>query len=293
MKIALVLVIALATVSYAQIPTPPCAFLQISNAAQCDSTCSSNGASASSFSSGDCVCTIEGSSVPVCYNVSPTTYLIALLDQLAPQECQSLFRSVFNDDLLNCFFEPNALSALEGFGNFSEPFDPTICDNRCVGRAFGAANTFTMNTNGITCSSALAILSDDDSTPFNVTELEAVRAQANLVCAEGGMGYCGDLGQIITTFLEGNGNITAAECMTINNRGKCLGNVEAYFNMGVVRGVNGTQLVSMLGDACAAESVDISAASTGTEAPADVSSGSFVASAFFAIVATALIALLF
>eukprot|EP00055_Hartaetosiga_balthica_P011806 m.55130 g.55130 ORF g.55130 m.55130 type:complete len:301 (+) comp7742_c0_seq1:178-1080(+) len=297
MKIAFFLVATFATITLAQMQQqqqrPPCRFLGVTEASDCNKICNHMSGSSPSFSDSVCTCMVQGSTVTLCNNDRPAPYLLHILDQLAPAQCQPVYREVLHDDVLDCFLHPMGLSHLKDFGNFSAPFDPLMCQNRCVALAFRAASIFASHSNGMMCADTLSVVSDNnDTTPFNVSEIESVRERANLVCAEGGMGHCGDLGPIIHHAID-SGNITAAQCMTINNRGKCLGNIKAFFNR---RGSheNGTEIVAFLNKACSAKNIDITpAASTGTEPPADISSGSFVTGSLFAIAAATLIALLF
>jgi len=290
MKIAFVFIAALATVAYAQ--TPPCSVIDINNDINCDIFCViGNGADNGTYTNGVCDCTTNGTTITACDNSSPRTYILAVLATQAPAQCQTLYNNVLSDDLLACFFNQTALNVLQSYGAYDTIFYPSTCDNTCANLVFGAATAFNADANGVMCSDALAVVSNNDDTPFNVTQINTIRAEADLMCATGGMGYCGDFRQALFLVDQLNSNISSTQCMTINNRGNCLGNHFAFLSSNY--GVNTTSLLYKLNLSCGYFGIDVTAASSGTEAPADFSNGSFVAGSFFAVVAAALVAFFF
>eukprot|EP00056_Hartaetosiga_gracilis_P006078 m.92831 g.92831 ORF g.92831 m.92831 type:complete len:494 (+) comp12371_c1_seq1:74-1555(+) len=111
----------------------------------------------------------------------------------------------------------------------------------------------------------------------------------NLYCTEGGNGNCGELSSVFRAI--NSTSVTAGDCTLINERGFCLGSFRAHLNERLAG--SGDMFASDVVSACSAVNVDVTSASTGTEAPGTLSGGFFVASSVVGVAIASLVAALF
>jgi len=110
----------------------------------------------------------------------------------------------------------------------------------------------------------------------------------NLYCTSGGAGNCGDLA---AAFRNLNGTTTPTDCSLIVDRGMCLGNFRTHLNDRLAG--SGDAFVSKLTTECNTVNIDLTAASTGTEPPATLSSGFAIVSSVTFVVIASIMSLLF
>eukprot|EP00056_Hartaetosiga_gracilis_P005750 m.88491 g.88491 ORF g.88491 m.88491 type:complete len:285 (-) comp12268_c1_seq1:2648-3502(-) len=276
-------IIAAIVATVAAVPTAPCALIDVGNSDACDAICTLSG-STGSFSASGPSCSCDGTTI--CSGTDYAPYALYLLENAAgaSQECLDLIGDAISNTLIGCFIDGGANMV----ANVSdvEYFNSQSCDDSCVGSVFSAARTLFSGDLGATCSVYLQAFNVDFEDIYSGLPF------AEVFCAEGGMGYCGDIGQFVFDFFENGTPLTANNCNAINNYGKCLGNYRAF----ATEQLNSTvadQITAGIEASCNMQGVDVTSASSGTEAPADVSSGSLIFGSFFALLAAALVSLLF
>eukprot|EP00056_Hartaetosiga_gracilis_P018493 m.10991 g.10991 ORF g.10991 m.10991 type:complete len:304 (-) comp6789_c0_seq2:653-1564(-) len=270
----------------------PCRYYGVNSVDSCQEVCTSfYQASSSSYSNGKCDCMTFGQTATACDDSSNFLELFYQSIGVAYPSCEGFFRSVYTEEVLTCAFSA-ALNPNGTFGNIISPsagFDQSVCMNRCVNVLFGTINRI-QTSQGMMCLNVLSgddDFGDDDGGFIDVMDFDDSRAMLNLYCTEGGDGYCGDLAEPLLIF-NATGSATLDACNTAAELGKCLGNFRAHLmELGESPAVVDEFVTMCQND----NGVDLTAASSGTEAPADISSGSLVAGSFVAIVVAAFVTL--